>query len=205
MAKGGLTLSNMEKTKKLVAITGGIGSGKSLALSILKENGYLTLSCDKIVSDLYKERRVKVMLSQIFPDSVRGTTRLTLNKTVISQKVFNDKYLHKQLTDTITPLVMQRVLNIAKRTKQTLFVEVPLLFECGYEKHFNTVLVVVRQKRARIDAVKKRSNLTETQVLDRMNNQVNYEKLDLSNCIVLKNDGDKISFEKTLLSAVKKL
>ncbi len=195
----------MKKSKKLVAITGGIGSGKSLALSILKEKGFSTLSCDKIVSDLYKTHKVKAMLKALFPDGVKGEKRLTINRQVIAQKTFSDKSLHKKLTDLITPLVMQKVLNVAKRKNDTLFVEVPLLFECDYQHYFDFVIVVMRDKVARIQSVKTRSSLTEEQILDRMNAQVNYDKLDLTNCIVLQNDGDKGALEKAVLNAIEKI
>jgi hypothetical protein len=53
------------KNKHLVAITGGIGSGKSLALSALKEKSYLVLSSDKIVSELYEKRKIKLLLKTL--------------------------------------------------------------------------------------------------------------------------------------------
>lgn len=195
----------MKNAKKLVAITGGIGSGKSLALTILNEKGYSTLSCDKIVSDLYKTHKVKLMLKALFPDGVNGNKRLTIDRKAIAQKTFSDKGLHKQLTDLITPLVIKRVQNIARRTKDTLFVEVPLLFECNYQNYFDYVLVIMRNKSARIESVKLRSNLTEKQVLDRIKSQIDYDKLDLTNFIVLQNDGEKGAFAKALISAIEKI
>lgn len=188
-----------------MAITGGIGSGKSLALSILKEKGFSTLSCDKIVSDLYKTHKVKAMLKALFPDGVKGEKRLTINRQVIAQKTFSDKSLHKKLTDLITPLVMQKVLNVAKRKNDTLFVEVPLLFECDYQHYFDFVIVVMRDKVARIQSVKTRSNLTEEEILDRMSNQVNYDELDLNGYIVLQNDGDKKTLEIALIKTIEKI
>ena len=58
--------------KKLIAITGGIGSGKSLVLSTLKKQGYPTLSSDEIVKTLYKKPAVKKILKGVFPTAVKG-------------------------------------------------------------------------------------------------------------------------------------
>ena len=46
------------KNKK-IAITGGIGSGKSTVCEILLELGYPVISCDKITTELYQKRKIK--------------------------------------------------------------------------------------------------------------------------------------------------
>lgn len=189
--------------KKLFAITGGIGSGKSSVLSILKDAGYDTLSSDQIVSKLYKTHKVKLLLKGLFPNSVSGEKRLKLNRAEISKQVFNDKDKHELLTKTITPLVLDEILKRAKRTNKPLFVEVPLLFECDYQGYFDNVLVVMRDKNARIESVKTRSNLTEEQILARMSNQVDYDKKDLSSYIVIKNDCDIITLKDRVLKLAK--
>ncbi len=191
--------------KKLFAITGGIGSGKSSVLSILKDAGYDTLSSDRIVSKLYKTHRVKLLLKETFPSAVSGEKRLTLNRAEISKQVFVDKNKHELLTKTITPLVLDEILKKAKRTNKPLFVEVPLLFECDYQGYFDNVLVVMRDKNARIESVKTRSNLTEQEILSRMKNQVDYDKKDLSSYIVIKNDSDIITLKNTVLKIAKEL
>lgn len=191
--------------KKLFAITGGIGSGKSSVLSILKDAGYDTLSSDQIVSKLYKTHRVKLLLKEMFPSAVSGEKRLALNRAEISKQVFVDKNKHELLTKTITPLVLDEILKKAKRTNKPLFVEVPLLFECDYQGYFDNVLVVMRDKNARIESVKTRSNLTEQEILSRMKNQVDYDKKDFSSYIVIHNDCDIIALKNKVLKIAKEL
>lgn len=192
-------------TKKLFAITGGIGSGKSSVLSILKDSGYDTLSSDQIVFELYRTHRVKLLLKKMFPNAVSGEKRLRINRGEISKQVFVDKNKHELLTKTITPLVLDEILKRAKRTNKPLFVEVPLLFECDYQGYFDNVLVVMRDKNARIESVKTRSNLTEEQILARMSNQVDYDKKDLSSYIVIKNNCDIITLKDRVLKIAKEL
>ena len=191
--------------KKLFAITGGIGSGKSSVLAILKDAGYITLSSDQIVSQLYKTHRVKLLLKGLFPNAVSGERRLTINRAEISKQVFVDKNKHELLTKTITPLVLDEILKRAKRTNKPLFVEVPLLFECDYQGYFDNVLVVMRDKNTRIESVKTRSKLTEQEILSRMNNQVDYDKKDLSSYIIIKNDSDIISLKEKVIKLAKEL
>ena len=193
------------KGKKLIAITGGIGSGKSLALDILNNAGYFTLSCDQIVKDLYKTHKVKSVLKCIFPTAVSGKERLRVNTKKIADITFFDKDKHAELTNAVTPLVLDQVLKKASRKKGLVFVEVPLLFECGYQDRFDGVIVISRKLDDRINSVKKRSNLTEEQIIARINAQTDYSKLDLTNYKIITNDGDKNCLQKSVLEYVKSL
>ncbi len=195
----------MDKNKKLIAVTGGIGSGKSSALNIIKDAGYYTLSSDLIVSELYEKRRVKKLLKSLFPDAVTGIIKLKIDRKKISQKVFFDKVLHKKLTALITPLVLEEILRRASKKSGLIFVEVPLLFECGYEKNFDKVLIISRALSARIESVKKRSNLTEQEILARIKNQFDYDTADLSPYTVIENDGSINDLQDKILSFIKEL
>ena len=190
---------------KMIAITGGIGSGKSVALSIIADAGYKTLTCDGITKDLYKKRKIKLKLKKLFPTAVKGFFNPQIDKPELSRIVFESKEKLELLTATITPLVMQEVLSRAKKLNQTVFVEVPLLFECGYENYFDGVIVITRPLKDRIESVKIRSNLAEEQIIARINAQVDYEQKDLSPYTVIINDGNQQSLKEKVLSSVKKL
>jgi dephospho-CoA kinase len=98
---------------------------------------------------------------------------------------------------------MEEILKRYKKAKTTVFAEVPLLFECGFEKHFDQVIVVVRDRKARIESVKRRSNLSEEQIVARMNAQFDYDNSDLSDYIVIKNDGTETDLEQKVLDIAK--
>ena len=56
----------------IIGLTGGIGSGKSTALDILKKNGYKTVSCDDITRELYRKRKTLKKLRGEFPSAIKG-------------------------------------------------------------------------------------------------------------------------------------
>ncbi len=188
---------------KKIAITGGIGSGKSLAVNTLKNAGYITLSSDNIVSELYEKASVRKLVKEIFPTAVSDAPDYIIDRKAVSAIAFSDEAKHKLLTDTITPLVIKEIEKRAKENSGVTIVEVPLLFECGYEKLFDKVLVVTRPKEDRIKSVIERSNLTREQVLSRMASQVDYSSIDLSPYTIIENNGDIESFKLKVLSAVK--
>lgn len=173
---------------KKIAVTGGIGSGKSAVMQILKEAGYNVLSCDKITSELYEKRKIKLLLKKMFPTAVKGYFFPRIDRKIISAAVFNDKKKLDELTKTITPLIMAEVENRCKKLDGVVFVEVPLLFERNYQSSFDDAWVVIRDKISRIESVKTRSGLTEEQITARINNQVDYDRLDLSPFTVIRND-----------------
>ncbi len=185
---------------KKIALTGGIGSGKSTALALLKNSGFITLTSDGIVSDLYKKNRIKRLLKRLFPTAVKGLFCLKIDRAEISKLAFSNPEKHKALTDTITPLVLKEIIKRSNKIKSAVFVEVPLLFECGYEKYFDQVIVITRPIKNRIESVKVRSNLTEEQILARINKQINYDNKDLSSYHVIVNDGDEKALKDKVLS-----
>lgn len=197
-------MKNKANTKKniLIAVTGGIGSGKSTALSILLDMGYPIISCDKITAQLYKKRCIKKKIKNLFPTAVSGKICLSVNKSEISRLVFNDKKLNDLLTDTLTPTIFAKSLKLANKQKGIVFIEVPLLFEKNYTDKFDFIFVLTRDKSTKIKSVIKRSNLTEEQVLSRMAMQVDYDSLDLTNYIVIENNGDLQQLKKRLIEAV---
>lgn len=190
--------------KLVVAVTGGIGSGKSVALKILSERGFNTVSCDEISRTLFDKKQVKKQLKKIFPTAV-GDLDSPIDRKVIADEVFNDKEKLKKLNELTHPLIVKEALSRAKAFDGITFVEVPLLFEGGYEKLFDKVIVVVRALQTRVDSVIKRSAISEKEVYDRIKNQIDYDNTDFSDYITVKNDGDTDKFKTDILSIVKNL
>ena len=178
---------------KQVAITGGIGSGKTEVLNILTELGYHTISCDKITYDLYLEQPFLLKLKELFPFAV--DEKGVANKKTIANEVFNNKESLLKLNALVHPLVLERIEEEIKGLKNIkdglVFVEVPLLFESGFNKYYKNAIIIKRSLEERISSVMARSNLTKEEILNRISSQVNYETLPLENYLLLENNGSK--------------
>lgn len=193
------------KTKKLIAVTGGIGSGKTTALFALKNAGYGVVSCDEITKKLYKKHMVKKRIKEMFPTAVKGKIFLSVDKKELSRLVFNDKNKNARLTAFTTELIFNLAIKEAKTKKGKVFVEVPLLFEKGYEKQFDKVIVIKRAKEERVSSVMARSNLTEEEVNKRMQNQIDYDLKDFSAYLVVENAFSKEEFVNKILKIAKEI
>ena len=189
----------------LVAVTGGIGSGKSTVISEISKKGYPVINCDEITKKLYNTVKVKRWVKINFPTCTSGKFFIKVNKKALAELVFNSKSSHETLTDYLTALIFKKAIKSAKKKKGLVFIEVPLLFEKGYQDYFNRVIVVLREEEERILSVMKRSNLSREQVLARIKNQVDYFKIDLSKYIVINNDKDEEFLKESTLKIVEKI
>ena len=180
-----------------IAVTGGIGSGKSLVLNYLGEMGYKVLSCDEITKKLYATHDVKGMIKNKFNGVVSGNKRLTIDKKKLATQVFSDPKKRRELEDIIHPIVLKKALNSANK--------VPILFERDYQKHFDGVIVVLRAEQDRINSVMERSSLSADEVKKRISSQIDYGSADLSECYIIENNGGLDKVRQELLLIIKKI
>ncbi len=190
--------------KKKIAITGGIGSGKSTVLSLVKKLGFEGFSCDEIYKEILESPSYIAQISARFPHAIKGDS---IDKKALSSIVFADKNALQDLNDLAHPLIMERLERCMGQAQTHLvFAEVPLLFEGGYSERFDHVFVVFRKKEDRIVSVCLRDQLPEQAVVDRINHQYSYSSLEENDKIIfIKNDGDIETLQKNLEEILSKI
>ena len=103
--------------KEIIAVIGGIASGKSTVLSILeREFSYKILGMDEIAKALYGEETVLQGLKNLLPKEV-FTEEGKLSFPELRRLLFTDPESKKSLENYIHPLVFQRVFEEIKRTR----------------------------------------------------------------------------------------
>lgn len=177
--------------KKLIAITGGIGSGKSLLTDYFASLGYAVLSADEIYSDLLKDEYfVKGICDAVGVRAVLVNGRYTLDRKAVAEKVFGNPAERKKLDDFTHDAIMREMFSRANDCSGVVFCEVPLLFESGYDKYFDCVIVVFRNENERISSVVSRDNKSEELVKEIIKNQYDYSKLaENGHTIFVENNG----------------
>jgi len=131
-----------------VAITGGIGAGKSEALAAFARNGAAVISSDDIVHRLLREdESVCAALRERFGDDVFGEDG-EVDRGAIAELVFVDREALDWLEALLHPLVVQEYMGWRERQAElddppsVTATEVPLLYEVGGEGRFDAVVVV---------------------------------------------------------------
>ena len=179
---------------KKIALTGGIGSGKSLALDCAKELGYNTVSCDEISRKIYRDKTLKEEIKKEFGDSVFSSNGRLIRKR-LAKLVFGDTGKVAKLNALTHPVIIQKAFKKASLSKRDCVIEVPLLFESGLEKEFDQVIVVMRDKNARVNSVVERDKISKEDVENRIKNQFDYAKIDQNAHTLIYNDGTVDEFK----------
>ena len=137
-----------------VAITGGIGAGKSEALSAFARHGAATVSSDEIVHHLLRREDVRQNVVQQLGNGIVGPDG-EIDRGALATVVFNDPDSLRWLEELLHPLVSAEYVqwreDLAElpNPPQVTVTEVPLLFETGAESRFDKVVVITAPKQLR--------------------------------------------------------
>ena len=152
---------------KTIAITGGIGSGKSTFCSKLKEKGFKIHSSDEQVAKIYKNPEKKFVTYLRTIGLSKSVSKKNIDKKIISKIIFENKQIRKKLELYIFKIVRKKRSDFIKQEKQKktrlIFIDIPLLFENNLEKQFNKIISIIASKRVRLKRLKKTRKMTENQ------------------------------------------
>ena len=147
-----------------IAVTGGIGAGKSEALKAFARHGAAVISSDEIVHRLLRDdEEVRRKLAERFGADVIGPEGA--DRARIAELVFADSEQLAWLEGLLHPRVVREYLAWHERQTTPFTVsEIPLLYETGGEERFDHVVVItappeVRAQRARVDAAEREQRL----------------------------------------------
>ncbi len=138
-----------------VAITGGIGAGKSTALASFRRHGAATVSSDEIVHHLLRsDADVKDALVERFGEDILDDEGVP-DRERIAVRVFRDSEALEWLESLLHPLVSREYLEWREQLGKlpnpptVCVTEVPLLYEVGGESRFDKVVVVTAPRQLR--------------------------------------------------------
>lgn len=129
-----------------VALTGNYGSGKSFILGIFRQLGALCISADEIVGELLERPDVLEKIRALAGDDVLEPAPeggMRVRKQMLAELIFADADLRRSVEDVIHPLVLWRIEETVRNSDaKVAVVEIPLLFERGYEGMFDKTIAV---------------------------------------------------------------
>ena len=158
-----------------IAITGGIGSGKSTALDFFRQKGYAVFSCDEIYKEIIQQKPFIDNIKTLFPSAV---IKGKIDRAELGRIVFSDEIARTKLNEISHSLIMNALNEkMSKANTPYVFAEVPLLFEGEYQTQFDAVIVVMREEEERINAIQQRDRIEIEQIKSRIAAQFDYEKI----------------------------
>lgn len=172
-----------------VALTGGIGSGKSLVGEILEELGALVIDSDQLAREViergspgYEE------VVTAFGDSILSEGQIDRSK--LAAVVFNESDLRKKLESIIHPLVREAAEKLARKLPSgaILINQIPLLVESDGAKRFDYVVTVSADEEIRRERLRLRG-LKDYEITQRMAVQVSDSEREKIANYIIRNNG----------------
>lgn len=157
--------------QSLIAVTGGIGSGKSVVCNVLRALGYQVYDCDsqaKRLMDADPDIKLRIGI-EICTDAIDADGKI--DRKILAATVFNDDKKLKILNSIVHSAVRADLR--AWHAKQTglCFVETAILYQSGLDREVEAVWEVTAPVDTRIARVQKRSGLTADEVRARIASQ----------------------------------
>ena len=156
-----------------LAITGGIGCGKSVVSHIMDVMGVPVYDCDRRAKEIMvTDASIVKGLKRMFGDSCYNDDG-TLNRHFIASRIFTDDNNIERVNSLVHPAVKRDFEKwAAGKERPVVAVETAVLYESGMIESVDKVLVVWADKETAIRRTMKRSGMSRNQVLSRMQKQV---------------------------------
>lgn len=172
-------------TRQLIAITGGIGSGKSYVCQLLEKHGIKVYDCDAAAKRLM---RTSAMLRQqlrqlVGPPVYRGCI---LQKRVLAEFLLASEANKQAVNEIVHPAV---ALDFIESDYQWL--ESAILFDSGFHRRvpFSFVVCVSAPEDVRVQRIMARDGISEAKALEWIHRQMPQEQVEALSNFVIVNDG----------------
>lgn len=183
---------------KIIGLTGGIGSGKSVVAKVFATLGIPVFNADEEAKHIMQNSPdIKAKLIEQFGPAIYNESGL--QKEALAQLVFNDPFQLQLLNAIVHPVTIQAAKDwAAKQTSPYVIKEAALIFESGSSAGLFKVIGVTAPLSLRIHRVMQRDSITKEQVEARMRNQIS-DTIKMRLCdYVIHNDNQEMVIPQVL-------
>lgn len=169
--------------QQIIAITGGIGSGKSVVSSILRNMGYKVYDSDHEARMLMdSSNMIKESIQKSFGNSF--VTNGLIDRKKLSEIVFSDIGKLHDLNHIVHGAVIKDFIKWARNNNDpVIFIETAILYQSGLNKYVTGIWEVTAPENIRIERVMKRNRMSEAEVKRRIDVQ-GKQCEEIDNCIM---------------------
>ncbi len=153
----------MKRNKRIIVITGGIGTGKSTAVGIIKSLGFKVVDSDKIVHEGYAVNSpLYRQVTEMFGKQILNED-CTINRQRLGQIVFNDTEKLHALNEIVHSYVHNEINKaINENNEEVIFLDIPLILENikqnkHYALEFDEIWLVYVRPEIQIERLRQRA------------------------------------------------
>ncbi|MBU4484249.1 dephospho-CoA kinase [bacterium] len=194
---------------KIIGLTGGIASGKTTVANVFKQRGFPVINADIVAHEALEiDSPTYSKIIEIFGNKILDKDK-SINRDVLSRFVFSDESKRKTLENIVHPFVKAHIENeiqyFISKGEATIILDIPLLYECGWETEMDKVVVVWCSQEDQIKRAQKKWNFSREDILARINSQLPlYDKKTRAD-FVIDNVGDLNDLENQANAIIDKL
>jgi dephospho-CoA kinase len=185
----------------IVALTGGIGSGKSTVGELFQQLGAVVVDSDQLAREVVERGSSGFeQIVTLFGDEILKNGEI--NRSLLAEIIFKDPAKRKNLEQITHPLIRKAFADIVAKSGDQMIVinQIPLLVESKYEYNFDHVIAVSTSEDKRIARLLAKG-YTQEQIHKRMKSQVSdADREKIADSIIQNNES-----EKELLPQVEKI
>lgn len=167
-----------------IAVTGGIGSGKSYVCRLLEKRDIPVYNCDNAAKRIIaSSEKIKSDLIELVGENIYSCKGL--NKTVLASFLLKSSDNTRKVNAIIHPAVADDFIASGFN-----WMECAILFSSGFNKLVDKVICVTSPKEVRIKRIMERDNITREQADEWINFQMPQEEIAALSDYVIINDGN---------------
>ena len=166
-----------------VAVTGGIGSGKSYVCRVIERRGIHVYDCDSAAKRIMASSdEIKVALCRVVGDDVLSEGRI--DKAVLASYLLKSEKNAQQINRIVHPAVAEDFISSGYS-----WMECAILFSSGFDKLVDKVVCVTAPLEVRVDRIVRRDNISRDNALEWIGRQMPQEKVKTLSDYEIVNDG----------------
>lgn len=189
----------------IVAITGGIASGKSTIVNHLKQKDFGVISADELIKEIYQQAEVLAYVRETKPQAFKNTGELDF--TILRTVTFNDESFKAALERLLYSKLPVAFWSAYRKLTPAnyFFYEVPLLFEKKLQSKVDIIVLLYTDKHIQLKRLSNRDSSSIEVNQKIINSQMPFEhKKDLAHFII-ENNTDNTSLLTQANELIKKL
>ena len=190
----------------LVGLTGGIGSGKSVAGDFFIELGIDVIDADHVSKNILddNESAKKLFLEQFGEKFIDKNNNV--DRALLREEIFKNENKKEALESIIHPLVREEIFNFIENSNSVYkIIMVPLIYETNSQDFYDKIVVVDCKEENKIIRASKRDNKTKNDIINIMKNQASSdERMSIAD-EVIKNDSSLDDLKKQVIKVHQKL
>lgn len=194
----------------VIAITGGIASGKTEVTKTIQRAGYPVVDADVLARQVLEPgTHTLEQVKERFGQSIIKNG--VLDRHALGERVFSNPTLLKSLTALTAPEIRSRIQEqlsfFRMKGKTVVFCAIPLFFEQHYEDTgwFDQVVVVATNERQQLDRLMARDHLDEWAAQSRIKAQMPVAKKVAKADVVIENDGSAEELKQKVVDYLNRL